>query len=186
MPCRGEIILENAVAHLYNLLIILHLPLNCIMKKDILLIFCLVLSTISMAQEQAIKITSEKAAKEIVIKENKRIKVQTSDGQKIAGRFKVVDDNSIMVNDKIIALSDILSVKRNPLLLSIFTSSFLIYAGAITVGIGAIVGVFADSSGFLVMIPGAAMIYTGIKSPNFLKNYKTDSDWTFELISISE
>lgn len=156
------------------------------MKKNILLIFCLILSAISVAQEQAIKITSERAVKEIVIKENKRIKVQTSNGRKVAGRFTVVDGNSIMIKDEVIAISDILSVKRNPLLLSIFTSSFLIYVGAITVGVGALIGVFGDSRALLVIIPGAAMIYTGIKSPNFLKKYKAESDWTFELISISE
>jgi len=156
------------------------------MKKKFLLISCLIISAISLAQEQAIKITNQKAAKEIVIKENKRIRVQTSDGQKISGRFTVVDGSSILIKDRTIAISDILSVKKNPLLLSIFTSGFFIYAGAITVGIGAIIGVFVESSGFLLAIPGAGMIYTGIKSPNFLKNYKTDGDWTFELISTSQ
>ncbi|MDX1315634.1 MAG: hypothetical protein R3356_09035, partial [Eudoraea sp.] len=77
-------------------------------------------------------------------------------------------------------------IKRNPLLLSIFSSGFFIYAGAITIGISAIAGVFADSSAFWFAVPGAAMIYTGIKSPNFNKNYKKSSDWSFELISLDQ
>jgi hypothetical protein len=30
------------------------------------------------------------------------------------------------------------------------------------------------------------MIYTGIKSPNFNKNHKTDKGWKFEIITISD
>ncbi len=156
------------------------------MKRNILWLYCLMLSAVSIAQEQAIKITNESVVKEIIIKENKRIKIQTSDGQKISGRFTVVDGNSIMIKDKIIAISDILSVKRNPLLLSIFSSGFFIYAGAITLGIGALITLLGESSGMLLAIPAGAMVYTGIKSPNFLKKYKTGDDWTFELISILE
>ncbi len=156
------------------------------MKKNVLLVFCLIFSSISIAQEQAIKITNQETTKEIIIKENKRIKVQTSDGQKISGRFTIVDGNSIAIKDRTIEMSDILSLKRNPLLLSIFTSGFFVYAGAITMGVGAIIGVFGDPRGLLLIIPGGAMIYTGIKSPNFLKKYKTDSGWTFELISTSQ
>ena len=78
------------------------------------------------------------------------------------------------------------SKQRNQAIFSIFTSGFLIYAGAITMGVGTIIGIFAESSGFLLAIPGAAMIYAGIKSPNVLKNYKSDSNWSFKVIELQD
>ena len=156
------------------------------MKKMTLFWSCLLLFNLIYAQEQAIKITSPNSDREIIIKENKRVKVRTTSGQKIAGRFTIEGTNTIVIKGQRIELPDIESIKRNPLLLSVFTSGFFIYAGAITVGISAIAGVFADSSAFWLAVPGAAMIYTGIKSPNFNKNYKKSGDWNFELITGSQ
>ena len=156
------------------------------MKKITLLVSCLLFINLIFAQEQAIKITSPNSDREIIIKENKRVKIRTADGQKIAGRFTIEDDNILVIKGQRISLLDIESIKRNPLVLSIFSSGFFIYAGAITVGMSAIIGLLADSSAFWLTIPGAAMIYTGIKSPNFNKNYKKSSEWSYELISISQ
>ena len=156
------------------------------MQKSLLFLGSLLVASFSLAQEQVIKITNESVAKEIIIKENKRIRVRTQDREKITGRFTVIDSRTISIKDQEISLSEIISIKRNPLLLNIFTSSFFVYAGAITIGIGAIIAALSDSSAWLLAIPGSAMIYTGIKSPNFLKNYKTEGDWSFEIIPILE
>ena len=156
------------------------------MKKITLFVSFLLFINLIFAQEQAIKITSPNSEREIIIKENKRVKIRTADGQKIAGRFTIEDDNILVIKGQRISLLDIESIKRNPLVLSIFSSGFFIYAGAITVGMSAIIGLLADSSAFWLTIPGAAMIYTGIKSPNFNKNYKKSSEWSYELISISQ
>jgi hypothetical protein len=75
-------------------------------------------------------------------------------------------------------------LKRNPLFTSILTSGFLIYGGALTAGFGVIIGIFVDSTAYLLTIPAAAMIYTGIKSPNINRNYNTDKGWKFEIISM--
>lgn len=156
------------------------------MKKLILLTICLALSSISIAQKRALQISNSETNKQVIIKENKRIKIMTTDGQKLSGRFAIEGENSLLIRNQTIAFTDIASIKRNPLLLSIFTSGVLIYVGAITVGIGAIIGVFVESSGFLLAIPGAAMIYGGIKSPNVLKNYSTTSKWSFQVIQLPE
>lgn len=137
------------------------------------------------AQENAIKISIPTSEKEVVIKEDKRIKIKTVDGQKLSGRFKITDPHSVFVDNQQIPFSDIIEIKRNPLLLSIFSSSFLIYAGAITAGMGVLIGLFAEASGFLLIIPGAALTFAGIKSPNVLKNYKAERNWNFELITTS-
>lgn len=156
------------------------------MKNLLLLALCLSVSFIAVAQKRALEISNSETNKKVVIKENKRIKILTTDGRKLSGRFAIEDENTLLVRNQGIAFSDIAGIKRDPLLLSIFTSGFLIYAGAITMGVGTIIGIFVESSGFLLAIPGAAMIYGGIKSPNLLKNYKSDSNWSIKVIQIPE
>ena len=156
------------------------------MKKTTILFLSLFLVNLMAAQERARKISSPASEKKAIIKENKRIKIRTADGQKVSGRFSIEDNSAIIIEDQKIALSDIESIKRNPLFLSVFSSGFLIYGGVLAVGMGAIIGIFIESSGFLLAIPGAAMIYAGIKSPNILKNYNAEDNWTYELILLSE
>jgi hypothetical protein len=156
------------------------------MRKFAFLLLGLFLLNQLSAQENAIKISSPTSEKVVVIKENKRIKIKMVDGQKLSGRFKIADSHSVFLENQQIPFTDIIEIKRNPLLLSIFSSSFLIYAGAITAGMGAIIGLFAEASGFLLIIPGAALLFAGIKSPNVLKNYKAERDWNFELITTSK
>jgi hypothetical protein len=157
------------------------------MKKLTLLLFSICFANLIFSQEASIKITNKTSNKEIVIKENKRIKIKTTDGKKISGRFQIEGKNTIIIKNERINFADIAEIKRNPLLVSILTSTTLIYLGAVTVGIGAIIGVFGESSGFLLAIPGAAMIYTGIKAPNFNRKFKNDgSKWSFEIVTATE
>lgn len=154
------------------------------MKKIFFLFISLFFINIATSQNNAIKITNLNTNKEKVIKENKRIKLKTSDGRKVKGRFKVENDSTIIIDGTRINITDIEALKRNPLLTSILTSGFLIYAGAITAGFGVLIGVLVDSTAFWLVLPGAAMLYTGIKSPNINKNHKIEKGWRFEIISI--
>ncbi len=156
------------------------------MKKLSFLIFSLLFITLVSAQERAIKITNQTNNKEIVIKENKRVKIETKAGEKISGRFTIQDNETILIKNQSIALTDIETIKRNPFLVSLLTSGFLVYAGALTIGIGAIIGLLNNSAAFLLAIPGAAMVYAGIKSPNFHKKYKPGTNVSIEIISISD
>ncbi|MFN2396968.1 MAG: hypothetical protein ABR597_14910 [Bacteroidales bacterium] len=156
------------------------------MKKIFLILISLFFFNQLIAQNQAIKITNINTNKEKIIKENKRIKLKTFDGRKIKGRFMIENDSTIIVDNVQIELSDIDALKRNPLLTSILISGSLIYGGVLTAGFGVIIGVWIDSTAFWLAIPAAGMIYTGIKSPNFNKNHKTDKGWKFEIINISD
>jgi len=155
------------------------------MKKITVLLIGLFCINILLAQEQAIKITNLNSEKEVIIKENKRIKVKTIDGRKISGRLSIENDNAILIDGQRVELTDIDGMKRNPLLVSLLTSGFLIYAGAITAGMGVIIGIFVNPTAFLLTIPAAGMIYAGIKSPNFNRTYKYVGNWIFEIITIS-
>ena len=156
------------------------------MKKLTVLLVSLFFVTISWAQtQQAIKLTNRVSQKEIIIQENKRIRLKTVDGRKISGPFRM-EDNVIVINKERLELSDIEYLKRHPLVASALTTGGLVYGGSVMAGMGVILGLFADPAAYLLAIPAAGMIYTGIKSPNFYKKYKMDSDWRFELIAIGD
>ncbi|PKG42756.1 hypothetical protein [Psychroflexus sp. MES1-P1E] len=129
--------------------------------------------------------TNLNTSKEKIIKENRRIKLTTLDELKIKVSFKL--ENSVIIIDNVrINLTDFSELKRNPPLTYILTLGFLIYGGAITAGVGVIIGVFANSAAFWLTIPAAGMIYAGIKSPNFNKNYKIEKGLKFEIISMPD
>ncbi|MBT8281890.1 MAG: hypothetical protein KJO16_09945 [Muriicola sp.] len=154
------------------------------MKTLIFFLLFLCVNFFSWSQEQAIKITNQETQKEIIIKNKKRVRIVTSAGQKITGRLAIADNTTIFVDNQQLALSDIYEIKRNPLLTSILTSGAIIYAGALATGFGVLIGVLADSSAFWLTVPGAAMIYTGIKSPNFNRKYSKDKYWSLEIVSL--
>ncbi|QBA63253.1 hypothetical protein [Muriicola soli] len=155
------------------------------MKTPTFFSFFLFVTFISWSQEKAIKIINQETQKEIIIKNNKRVKIVTSEGQKITGRLAIADDTTIFVNKQQLVLSDIYEIKRNPLLTSILTSSVIIYAGALTTGFGVLIGVLVDSTAFWLTLPGAAMIYTGLKAPNFNRKFSKVKNWSFEIVSLS-
>jgi hypothetical protein len=156
------------------------------MKKLILLFISVCCFNSATSQNNAIKLTNLNTNKEKVIKENKRIKLTTTDGRKLKGRFKVEDNNTISIYGTKINIADIEELKRNPLLTSALTSGFLVYAGAITVGFSLIIAALADATALWLVLPAAGMIYAGIKSPNFNKNHKLEKGWTFEIIPLSD
>lgn len=153
-----------------------------IFKKIPVLFFCLLIASSIYSQEQAIKITNQDKNRELVFKENKRIRIQTVDGRKISGRFKIAGD-SIIIKNNLISMSNIETIKRNPLSVSLITSGALIYGGLITAGLGTLVGMFVSTSGYYLLVPAAGLIYTGIKAPNLSKKYKRDKNWTFETVT---
>lgn len=155
------------------------------MKRSIVFSLLIFLSCFLYSQEKAIKLTKQNSDREIIIKENKRIKIKTMDGRKITGRLKI-ENNTIIIDEESFLLEDIAEIKRNPLLTSILTSTFLIYAGSLTIGLGALIGVLADTTAFWLIIPGAGMVYAGLKSPNFNRKFKNDGSWSFDIITLSD
>ncbi|MBU2930162.1 hypothetical protein [Winogradskyella psychrotolerans] len=152
------------------------------MKKLLLLIMSILFFNVAMTQNNAIKITNLNTNKEKVIKENKRIKLKTSDGRKIKGRFKIENTSTISIDDVQLNLIDIEELKRNPLLTAILTTGFFIYVGTITAGVAVLVGILVDSTAFWLVLPAAGLIYAGITSPNINKNHKINKGWKFEII----
>lgn len=139
------------------------------MKQLFLLFFFLFsISGISQTNVLVIQKLNSKFTKEI--RENKRIKVWTKDGQKIYGRFTIKDSTSIIIEEKVILLEDIIKMKKKSLFgtianpIFIVYGSFMIIAGVVTVGSGgwgAIIGGSFIIGGMpLVLIPSISNKYS--------------------------
>lgn len=155
------------------------------METLIILSFVLLFANISWSEEKSIKTTNSTSQKEVVIKVNKRIKIPSAGGNKISGPFKL-ENKSFLIGNERVYLEDIQTLESNPLLISILSSKVLNYGSLITTGFGLLIGALVDPTAFLLIIPASAMIYAGIQSPNFSKNYIRDRNWNFEIITLSE
>ena len=67
------------------------------MKYLILFIF---IPFIFFAQEKQLQITKIEDGKTFIIKENKRVKIKTMNGEKLFGKIKFIDNNTILIDEK--------------------------------------------------------------------------------------
>ena len=148
------------------------------MKLKFLMVLGLFFTCFTYAQESVIKITNNKNKKEIIIKENKRIRLKTIKGEKISGRFKIVDANTILIRGKEIKLPEIIKIKKHPLLVSILTNIGFVYLAS---GFTLLTYFITSSSEIAVILGLSGTIYGVFKTPNILKGYAVDK-WTIELI----
>ncbi|TXD51640.1 MULTISPECIES: hypothetical protein [unclassified Polaribacter] len=154
------------------------------MKKVAILFFSLFFITQIFSQNKAIKITNTSSKKEKEIKENKRVKIKTINGQEISGRFKVKNDNTIVIKNNLIRLHNILEIKRDSLFIAILTSTFFVYLGTGFAIYALFSGLLVNPSALLLAMLAAALIYISMDSPNLQKKYKNDSNWTFSTTTI--
>ncbi|RED49981.1 hypothetical protein [Seonamhaeicola aphaedonensis] len=163
------------------------------MIKTSILIFSLLVINSLVAQTIGLKIYNKQNDQEVLIKENKRIRIKTFDGLKLTGRFKIIDDETISIKKKEIKLSQIEKIKKHPLVMSILINGSLYYLAAGFIIGGVELAILAFSSGdasailltpvvVLIMAPAPFLIKGAIKSPNILKSYKSSEQWQYEVI----
>jgi hypothetical protein len=156
-------------------------------KKTALLVLCLFSFNALMAQEMVLKLFNEHNGKEITIKENMRIRLKTASGESVSGRLRVIDPETIGVDDQQFTLEEIAQIKRHPLAMSLLVSGTLYYLGGALLGAAVIVSIFpGNPAGLLLALPAAACIYGGIKSPNVLNEHKKTNGWRYEIITPTE
>ena len=120
------------------------------------LFFALPLFSI-VAQEKGILLQKKDSDRTDFLVEHKRIKVVTTDGRSFFGRFSIIDDKTISINNTSIPLASIEKIKRKSLTSTITSpvvctlGVILILGGTAVTAIGggiSIVGVYLVSSGF--------------------------------------
>jgi len=146
---------------------------------SIILFFWLFIPMTVDAQEKALKINTKE--KQVLIKEGKRIRIKLLSGQKLSGRFKIINNDTLEIRKRKIAFSSISKIKKNPLLVQILTTAGLVY----TIAFPATLLIYFSSSGSTAAVVTLFGTTAGISllEPNLLKGYHL-SESQIEVISL--
>ena len=155
-------------------------------KTFFVLSFILFLSSGSVAicQEVGIEMTHRNRNRVRVVKEGQRVKVRTLNGDKFKGRFTVLDENTIRINEETVALDDIKSIRRKPLAVKIVKGVF-IGVGVLAIGVPILVG--ADGLAiFLTSILGSYSALAGLTIPEFFVQTRKISKWSYAVTPLNK
>ena len=158
------------------------------MKHILTIILCLAF-TIGFAQKRGINLIKTSKNDTTFIKENKRIKVKTTDGKSIAGKFTIVNDSEITIKGRLISMDSIVSIRKAS------TFSTILRTTSISIGTTLVVGGFAVAAskptknegyggGFGRAAAGATAILglPLIFIPLTIKKHPIKK-WTYEIVS---
>lgn len=136
------------------------------------------------AQKQALQITNTSNGKYHIIKENRRVRLKTYQGEKYSGRVRFLNSDTLIVRSHVIALKDIKKLKRNPLLMSIVINGTFYYTAAVCIGGGLLMGaILHDASYLTLLLPGVASMAIGVLGPNPIPAYH-HTNWEYEVIQL--
>ena len=105
-------------------------------------LFFFMLFNSAVAQKNGILLTSKTDDDTEFFRENKRVKIETNEGKKYTGRIQIVDENTIMIDDDLIAMNTIIKIRSQSLLSAVLSAGFILIGGAFVVG-GALAGGYA-------------------------------------------
>jgi|GEM_PF-5617637 len=148
------------------------------MKYFLLLVLILPLHLFS--QEKCIEMTNEDG-KVIMIKQDKRIKIVTEDGQRYFGRVNILDEEHVVMRKDTIALGSIVKIQKRSSLKSAL-SAVIIVASSVAIPAG-VAYIFVDSS-LAGAISGSGLVGLpiGIVLPVIGRNYNK-KHWKFAIVS---
>ena len=148
------------------------------------LTFLLLIGTLSFSygQGRTLQVTNTKTSQTKIIKEDRRVKIWTTDGRKVVGQMKILQNDQIAVGRQFFNLSDITKIKRSPWILSALTSGGTLYVGGMLLGIGTIVAVFGGPQPLVWLGTGAALVAVGASSFGSKAKPVEESDLKFEVM----
>ncbi|MFC6875669.1 hypothetical protein ACFQZF_04575 [Flavobacterium myungsuense] len=147
--------------------------------KTILFVLFLVLPLVSIiAQEKGILLQKKDSERTDFLVEHKRIKVVTTDGRSFFGRFSIIDDKTISINNTLIALASIEKIKRKSLT-STITSPVVCVLGVILILGGTAVAVLGGTEA----IVGLGLISSGFTLPliALISNRHPKNQWEYTI-----
>ncbi|MBC3846895.1 hypothetical protein H8K90_10935 [Winogradskyella echinorum] len=144
------------------------------MRKSIVAFLCLFCSNLLLsnvyAQKQYLEITNLKNNRTKKIKEKKKITVYTNDLKKVYGPLKILDNETILIKETEIKLSDVLMIKNKSILVKIFSYVVLPVTMMLTIGILAVSGAGDSVTANIGVIGISAILATS----QIKKKYKTE------------
>ncbi len=139
------------------------------MVKIVFLITSLFFVNLIFSQNNVVKIVEEKTGNTILIQEMSRIRVKTFDGKRITGRFKIINDSTMLLKGKEISLTNIKKIKRNPLAMTVATDvALLVVGGSISV-----IAIYVGGAAPGIIFSGGTLA-TMVLGPNILKGYSSN------------
>ncbi len=126
------------------------------------------------SQQKAIEITNTNNGKIKLFLENQRVKIRTLDRKKHVGKIHFSDNKTLLINNKLVKIDSILSIKKQPLLLGTLKTGFF-YTGLTAVGASAISATSGNDSSILLFLGGASTVISsglieGINKKHFNQN----------------
>lgn len=146
--------------------------------KQLYLLFFFIFSISAFSQTNVLVLQKLNTNFTKEIKEHKRIKVWTKEGQKLYGRFTIKDSTSIIIEDKVVLLEDITKLKKKSLFGTIANPIFIVY-GSVMI----IVGVSTVGTGIFGAFIGGSFIIGGIPLvliPSISNNHPIQ-DWKYSI-----
>ena len=140
------------------------------------ILFFFMLCNIAVAQQNGILLSSKTDDDTEFFRQNKRVRIETNEGKKHTGRIQIVDENTIMVDDELIAVSSIIKIRSQSLFSAVLSGAFIIIGGALVAG-GAIGGGFA----VLLIPPGLVSGGIGALIPAIGDNHKK-YEWDYKIV----
>lgn len=143
-----------------------------------LVIMLMVVSFFVNAQQ--LKLTNMETGYEVILKENTRVRVKTEEFKR-AGRMKIMENDQLMIRNKVVNISDITKIKRQPLGMIIVVDGFFLLVGTVATGI-ALTGALIYGQGdlLLVLIPSGLFMGVSALTPNPLPAYRRTT-WDYKI-----
>jgi hypothetical protein len=148
--------------------------------KKIMFLLVFIISYAVFSQNRTIEITNIRTGKVKVFVENQRIKIRTLDGKKHIGNLKISDTLSFTVNNQLVKIDSVQSIKYQPKTLATIKTVVLIVGLAI-VGTSLVAASGGNDAAFLLFTVGSGVaisagLLEGINANN------SNNKWSFKII----
>jgi hypothetical protein len=146
------------------------------MKQFLILILALLFCTNNIqAQKKGILLSNKKYEETEFFKENKRVKITTTDGKVHKGRIVIVDEKTISIQNELIPIDFITKIQSNSLFSKIVATTNIVIGSAVI-----ILGIASGGYGILLLPPGALILGVGILIPITGSNHNTKK-WDYKI-----
>lgn len=149
------------------------------MKKTVVTFIILVFGMFSSLAQNGILLSKKESNKNKILYENTRVKVTLSNGQVLKGKFNIVDNQSISIDNQLITLDSIIKIRSNSIARQILVPVSL--GIGIVFGSVAIIGAAAGGWGLLftiILLPPAIPL---IAVPLSQNNHSVVK-WSYKII----
>lgn len=153
-------------------------------NKFIIILALVFITNIAFSQQKGILLSSKIVDDTEFYKENKRVKIKTEDGDKHTGRIKIIDENTISINDKNIAIESIVKIRSQSLFSAILSTTLFVVGSVAIIG-----GLTATGGSGYAALGSAIAVVSGliIEGLGFLvhaegNNHKKEK-WDYKIVT---